>query len=56
LRGRHREPSFSGALVVSDGDSCPNCGCAGEVDMEDVVGGVDHYSCSNCGLLYQVAR
>jgi hypothetical protein len=54
----HRDtgPSFSGALVVSEGNDCPNCGSVGQVDMEDVVGGVDHYSCTNCGLLYQVAR
>lgn len=55
-RARKGEPSFSEALVVSETDRCPNCGSEGEIDMEDVVGGVNHYSCTNCGLLYQVAR
>lgn len=49
-------PRFAGALAVGEGPDCPNCGCDGFLDMEDVVGGVDHFSCSNCGLLYQVAR
>jgi hypothetical protein len=49
-------PSFTGALPVAEGERCPNCSGRGLVDMEDVVGGVDHYSCSDCGLLYQVAR
>jgi hypothetical protein len=53
---RDGDPSFTGALVVGDGPDCPNCGCDGRRDMEDVVGGVDHFSCTNCGLLYQVAR
>ena len=47
---------FAGALAVGEGPDCPNCGCDGFLDMEDMVGGVDHFSCSNCGLLYQVAR
>lgn len=50
------DPSFAVALAVGEGPDCPNCGCDGFLDMEDVVGGVDHFSCSNCGLLYQVAR
>jgi len=49
-------PSFTGALPVAEGESCPHCSGRGRVDMEDVVGGVDHYSCADCGLLYQVAR
>jgi hypothetical protein len=53
---REGDPSFTGALVVGDGPDCPNCGCDGRRDMEDVVGGVDLFSCTNCGLLYQVAR
>jgi hypothetical protein len=56
LRDKSNEPRFSGALAVGQGDSCPMCASRGELDMEDVVGGVDHYSCTNCGLLYQVAR
>lgn len=56
LIARNSEPSFTEALVVGDGPACPNCGCDGRLDMEDVVGGVDHFSCTNCGLLYQVAR
>jgi hypothetical protein len=53
---RDSEPSFTGALAVGEGSTCPNCGCEGRLDMEDVVGGVDHLSCTNCGLLFQVAR
>jgi hypothetical protein len=56
LRNAPAEPRFSGALAVGKGDRCPLCASAGALDMEDVVGGVDHYSCTNCGLLYQVAR
>ncbi len=50
------DPSFSGALAVGQGPDCPHCGGNGFLDMEDVVGGVDHFSCRDCGLLYQVAR
>jgi hypothetical protein len=50
-------PRFNRAMVVGDsGTACPNCGCEGHLDLEDVVGGVDHYTCTNCTLLYQVAR
>ena len=56
LRSSSGEPRFSGALAVGESDRCPYCGSDGALDMEDVVGGVDHYSCTNCGLLYQVAR
>jgi hypothetical protein len=56
FRQRSSEPSFSSALQVGEGAQCPHCGGRGRVDMEDVVGGVDHYSCTACGLLYQVAR
>jgi hypothetical protein len=56
LRDPSNEPRFSGALAVGEGDRCPMCASPGALDMEDVVGGVDHYSCTNCGLLYQVAR
>jgi hypothetical protein len=56
LRPEPAEPSFAGALVVGEGPDCPNCGGDGFLDLEDIVGGVDHFSCSNCGLLYQVAR
>jgi hypothetical protein len=49
-------PSFNGAMTVADGPLCPNCGCEGRIDMQDVVGGVDHLTCTNCALLYQVAR
>jgi hypothetical protein len=57
LRPDRREaPSFTGALPVGEGERCPNCEGRGRLDMEDVVGGVDHYSCAECGLLYQVAR
>jgi predicted RNA-binding Zn-ribbon protein involved in translation (DUF1610 family) len=52
-----RAPSFSGGIEVSDtGRSCPNCGGSTRLDMQDTVGGVDHYSCLDCGLLFQVAR
>jgi hypothetical protein len=53
---RDGEPSFSAAIVVGQGDRCPTCGSESHLDMEDVVGGVDHFSCTNCGLLFQVAR
>lgn len=56
LLSRDAAPSFAGALAVGEGDNCPNCATGGRLDMEDVVGGVDHYSCPNCGLLFQVAR
>jgi hypothetical protein len=49
-------PSFSAALAVSTETTCPRCGAEGTCNMEDVVGGVDHYSCTYCGHLYQVAR
>lgn len=52
-----REPRFNDAMAVAaNGSRCPNCGCAGHLDLEDVVGGVDHYTCTNCTLLYQAAR
>jgi hypothetical protein len=51
-----RGPSFSAALAVSAATTCPRCGTEGTCNMEDVVGGVDHYSCPFCGHLYQVAR
>jgi hypothetical protein len=50
------DPSFTSAFDVGVGDTCPSCGSSSRLDMEDVVGGVDHYSCTGCGLLYQVAR
>lgn len=51
------EPSFSIAVRVAESaDGCPSCGAALRLDMEDVVGGVDHYTCTGCGLLLQVAR
>jgi hypothetical protein len=56
LAGRSGDPSFSAAIVVGEGDRCPTCGSESHLDMEDVVGGVDHFSCTNCGLLFQVAR
>jgi predicted RNA-binding Zn-ribbon protein involved in translation (DUF1610 family) len=49
-------PSFSAALEVSAETTCPRCGTEGRRNMEDVVGGVDHFSCPACGNLYQVAR
>lgn len=51
-----RDPSFSAALEVSAETTCPRCGTEGSCTMQDVVGGVDHYSCPACGALYQVAR
>lgn len=56
LRGRDGEPSFSSAIVVGEGDHCPSCGSQSHLDMEDVVGGVAHFSCPKCGLLFQAAR
>ena len=53
---RDGEPSFSAAIAVGHGDRCPTCGGAGNLDMEDMVGGVDHFSCTSCGLLFQTAR
>ncbi len=49
-------PSFTAALAVSTRTTCPQCGGPGQRDMQDVVGGVDHYSCTFCGHLWQVAR
>jgi hypothetical protein len=49
-------PRFSEALAVGHGSACPNCGFEGRLDLEDIAGGVDHFSCTDCGLLYQVAR
>jgi hypothetical protein len=53
---RSGAPRFSEALAVALDSACPNCECEGRLDMEDLAGGVDHFSCTNCGLLYQVAR
>lgn len=53
---RDGPPRFSEALAVGEGSACPTCGCEGRLDMEDLAGGVDHFFCTNCGLLYQVAR
>lgn len=56
LAGRDRTPAFSGALEIGQSDRCPHCGGPGRLDMQDYVGRVDHYSCTDCGLLFQVAR
>jgi hypothetical protein len=52
------ERRFSKALKVAGrSDVCPTCGTPDpRLDMEDIVGGVDHYSCLNCGQLFQVGR
>jgi hypothetical protein len=50
------KPSFTSAFDVGAGDTCPSCGSRARLDMEDVVGGVNHFSCTGCGLLFQVAR
>jgi hypothetical protein len=51
------ERRFSKALTVAwRSDVCPTCGGRPRLDMEDIVGGVDHYSCLDCGQLFQVPR
>jgi hypothetical protein len=51
------ERRFSKALTVAwRSDVCPTCGGQPRLDMEDIVGGVDHYSCLACGQLFQVPR
>jgi len=50
-------PRFSDAIGVADSaDACPDCGAELRLDLQDVVGGVDHYTCTGCGRLLQVAR
>jgi hypothetical protein len=50
-------PGFSfAARVAASADGCPSCDSSLRLDMEDVVGGVNHYTCTGCGLLVQVAR
>ncbi len=52
-----RAPSFSSALAVSgSGDRCPSCGGPTRLDLIDTLGGVDHYACLDCQLLFQAAR
>lgn len=48
--------SLTGALSVSQSSACPACSTEGRLDMQDIAGGVDHYTCPNCNLLFQVAR
>ena len=49
--------SFSSALAVSgSGDHCPSCGGATRLDLVDTLGGVDHYACLECHLLFQAAH
>lgn len=48
--------SLTESLAVSDSPSCPTCGDEGQLDMQDVAGGVDHYSCRTCDTLFQVLR
>ena len=33
---------------------CPSCGYDARVDMVDLVGNTTHFSCTNCGTLWQV--
>ncbi len=50
-------PSFSSALAVSGtGDRCPSCGGPTRLDLVDILGGVDHYACLDCQLLFQAAH
>ena len=35
-------------------NSCPSCGHASRIDIVDLVGAMTHFSCSNCGTLWQV--
>jgi hypothetical protein len=57
LRPVPTAPNFSSAItVVDDPGRCPTCSGSTRLDMQDVVGGVDHYSCELCGHLFQVAR
>jgi hypothetical protein len=61
LRGTpgHADPvhsSLTEALSVSDSSACPACNTEGRLDLQDIAGGVDHYTCPNCMLLFQVVR
>jgi hypothetical protein len=48
--------SLTEALAVSESDRCPACNSVGRLDLQDIAGGVDHYTCPNCTLLYQTVR
>lgn len=41
---------------AADTVSCPSCGDPGRLDMQDIVGHLDHYSCLGCGSLFQLQR
>jgi hypothetical protein len=49
-------PRMTHALAVSADRHCPVCGTEARLDLEDIAGGVDHYTCPGCSLLSQVAR
>lgn len=44
-------PAASDAAVA-----CPVCGGGSRLDVTDVVGGVDHYTCLVCAHLFEVQR
>lgn len=50
------QAGWSGATTYERRDDCPSCGGPVRLDLEDVVGHVDHMSCERCGLLFQIAR
>jgi hypothetical protein len=49
-------PRMTHALAVGVDRHCPECGTEASLDLEDLAGGVDHYTCPACSLLFQVAR
>jgi hypothetical protein len=49
-------PRMTHALAVGTDRHCPECGTEASLDLEDLAGGVDHYTCPACSLLFQVAR
>jgi len=50
------QSTWSGATTYDRRDDCPACGGPVRLDLEDVVGHVDHMSCDTCGLFFQTAR
>ncbi len=40
--------------VLNETGRCPSCGFEARIDIVDLVGHTTHFSCTNCGTLWQV--
>ena len=42
--------------ATPESQRCPNCNGAARLDMVDLVGHTMHYTCENCGAMWQTRR